>query len=38
MCVVSHGYGMLGGARMEVADDMHAGDAGANRKYVVILR
>ena len=27
MCVASHGYGGLGGAGMEVVDDMHAGQS-----------
>ena len=27
MCVVSHGYGGMGGAGMEVVDGMHAGQS-----------
>ena len=31
MCVVSHGYGGLGGAGVEVVDGMHAGQRGVGR-------
>ena len=36
MCVVSHGYGELDGARMEMVDGMHAGQS--QRDWVHVVR
>ena len=38
MCVVSHGYGGLDGAGMEVVDGMHAGQGQGGLSHVGRLR